>query len=57
MFKFKAANHVFEEETPDKYTSAGFLPVRIGDLFNHYKVVHKLGYGAYSTVWLAEDVR
>lgn len=32
--------------------------MRIGDLFNDgkYKIVSKLGYGVYSTVWLAFDL-
>ena len=33
--------------------------MNIGDVFNggRYKVIHKLGYGAVSTVWLARDLR
>ena len=39
--------------------SGGFLRVRLGDLFDNqrYKVLRKLGYGQYSTVWLARDDR
>jgi hypothetical protein len=39
--------------------SGGFLRVRLGDLFDsqRYKVLRKLGYGQYSTVWLARDDR
>jgi hypothetical protein len=39
--------------------SGGFLRVRLGDLFDNqqYKVLRKLGYGQYSTVWLARDER
>ncbi|KND88077.1 Serine/threonine-protein kinase SRPK [Tolypocladium ophioglossoides CBS 100239] len=46
------------EETMTRYCKGGYHPVRIGDLFNHdkYKIVSKLGYGAYSTVWLAFDL-
>ena len=39
--------------------SGGFLRVRLGDVFDNqrYKVLRKLGYGQYSTVWLARDDR
>ncbi len=39
------------------YVPGGYHPVHLGDeLANgRYKIVHKLGYGAYSTVWLARD--
>ncbi|KIW19693.1 hypothetical protein PV08_00267 [Exophiala spinifera] len=48
----------FEEERLPWYDAAQFYPVRIGELFDSkYKVVGKLGYGAYSTVWLCRDVR
>jgi hypothetical protein len=50
-----------EEESPINYTSQTrfhrFHPVRIGDIYNGYKVVRKLGYGTFSTAWLAEDLR
>ncbi|KAK3984177.1 Serine/threonine-protein kinase [Cladorrhinum sp. PSN332] len=43
------------EESIGRYCEGGYHPVRIGDVFNggKYKVVSKLGYGVYSTVWLA----
>lgn len=35
----------------------GFLSVYIGDVYhNKYKVLNKIGYGLYSTVWLARDL-
>ncbi len=39
------------------YVPGGYHPVHFGDeLANgRYRIVHKLGYGAYSTVWLARD--
>lgn len=45
------------EENAARYCAGGYHPVQIGDSFNHgrYKVVNKLGYGMYSTVWLAFD--
>lgn len=46
-----------EEETFSDYLSARYYPVRIGEVFfSKYQVVGKLGYGAYSTVWLARDL-
>ena len=40
------------------YEPGGYYPVELGDKFsNHYVVEHKLGYGGYSTVWLARDLR
>lgn len=44
-------------EEADFYSTGGFHPVSLGDTFNSgtYKVVRKLGYGQYSTVWLARD--
>ena len=46
------------EERIARYCKGGYHPVRIGDLFNHdkYRVVGKLGYRVYSTVWLALDL-
>lgn len=45
------------EESLGRYCPGGYHPVRIGDIFNDgkYKVLRKLGYGVYSTVWLAHD--
>lgn len=44
-------------EEADFYSTGGFHPVSLGDTFNSgsYKVLRKLGYGQYSTVWLARD--
>ena len=41
------------------YRPGGFHPVSIGDVFanGRYKVLHKLGWGVSSTVWLARDRR
>ena len=39
------------------YKPEEFYPVHIGEIFkNQYQVVGKLGYGAYSTVWLCRDL-
>jgi serine/threonine-protein kinase SRPK3 len=47
----------FSEESRARYCQGGYHPVRIGDVFasGRYRVLCKLGYGIYSTVWLAFD--
>jgi hypothetical protein len=43
-------------ESPERYHPGGYHPVAIGDhLHDRYRIVHKLGHGGYSTVWLARD--
>ncbi len=49
------------ETTEDvtRYISGGYHPILIGDHLGplnepHYRIVHKLGYGSYATVWLAQ---
>lgn len=44
-------------ENLEGYRSGGYHPTHIGDQYcdSRYEVVHKLGYGSYSTVWLAKD--
>ncbi|KAK9360363.1 hypothetical protein V1504DRAFT_455180 [Lipomyces starkeyi] len=41
------------------YRSGGFHPVSVGDSFcgGRYRVLHKLEFGGFSTVWLARDER
>ncbi|OBT69953.1 hypothetical protein VE03_00494 [Pseudogymnoascus sp. 23342-1-I1] len=42
----------------DVYRPGGFHPVYIGDVYHDkYKVLNKIGYGVYSTVWLARDLQ
>ena len=44
------------EENRDRYVPGGYHPVYLNEIFNkRYQVVQKLGYGLYSTVWLAKD--
>jgi serine/threonine-protein kinase SRPK3 len=46
------------EEGRDVYHLGGFHPVYIGDVYHdRYEVLNKVGYGAYSTVWLARDLK
>ncbi|KAI0832021.1 kinase-like domain-containing protein [Trametes gibbosa] len=54
-------------EELELYRPGGYHPVAIGDMLDaqpdlpapqrRYRILHKLGYGAYATVWLARDVR
>jgi hypothetical protein len=41
----------------EEYSLGGYHPSVIGDLFHdgRYEVIHKLGFGGYSTTWLARD--
>lgn len=48
----------FEEERLPWYRADQFYPVHIGETFvSKYRVVGKLGYGAYSTVWLCRNIK
>ncbi|KKA20009.1 hypothetical protein T310_6007 [Rasamsonia emersonii CBS 393.64] len=43
-------------ERLERYRPGGYHPVVIGGcLHDRYRIVHKLGFGAYSTTWLARD--
>lgn len=44
-------------ENLENYRNGGYHPVKLGDKFKdgQYQIVHKLGYGGFSTVWLARD--
>lgn len=48
-----------DAEPLNRYRVGGYHPITLGDLFNdgRYKVLHKLGWGGYSTVWAATDLR
>ncbi|TRZ01095.1 hypothetical protein DNTS_029972 [Danionella cerebrum] len=47
-----------EHEDPRDYCKGGYHPVHIEDVFNkRYKVLSKLGWGYFSTVWLCIDLR
>ncbi|QPC74606.1 hypothetical protein HYE68_005358 [Fusarium pseudograminearum] len=57
FIRIPVTNKVEEETLPD-YLPARYYPVRIGEVFiGRYQVVGKLGFGASSTVWLANDLR
>ena len=48
-----------DEEDWEDYVKGGYHPVHIGDTFSdaRYQVVRKLGWGHFSTVWLAKDTK
>ncbi|KIW11836.1 hypothetical protein PV08_09109 [Exophiala spinifera] len=59
--KPKAEEDVFEHlsapvECVQDYVPGGLHPVHLGDMVGRYKMLRKLGYGGYSTVWLAQDI-
>ena len=44
------------EEGHNAYRPGGYHPVRIGEVYNNrYEIQRKLGWGHFSTVWLAVD--
>jgi hypothetical protein len=60
-FPYHRTEYHSEEESSINYMSQPcfyrFRPVLIGDIYNGYKIVWKLGYGKFSIAWLAEDLR
>lgn len=46
-------------ESLENYGPGGYHPVHLGDRFSagRYEVVHKLGHGRYSTIWLCKDLQ
>ena len=56
QYKFSGLDPI---EDIESYRPGGLYPVSIGDVFanGRYKVLHKLGCGGSSTVWLARDQR
>lgn len=43
-------------EELERYRPGVYHPVTIGEWLNcRYHIVHKLGFGAYSTIWMAKD--
>jgi len=46
-----------EEEEEEEYKKGGYHPVSLGNVFHsRYRITAKLGWGHFSTVWLASDL-
>ena len=51
-------NWIQDVETLGEYRPGGYHPIMVGDvLHDRYQIADKLGFGGYSTVWLARDTR
>jgi serine/threonine protein kinase len=50
-------SQLYNVENVEEYRPGGYHPIVIGDLFadGRYRVIHKLGFGGSSTIWLARD--
>lgn len=55
----ETSDYTSEDEGTEDYRRGGYHAVRIGDTFKHgrYVVQSKLGWGHFSTVWLAWDTK
>ncbi|KAK0391163.1 hypothetical protein NLU13_0664 [Sarocladium strictum] len=51
------SNILYNQEKVSRYRPGGYHPVCLGDRFKEgrYRIAHKLGWGGFSTVWLAKD--
>src|SRR6267154_812375 len=52
-------SRLYNIEDIEDYQPGGYHPISIGDTFDQgrYRILHKLGFGGSSTVWLARDQR
>ncbi|GLB05372.1 hypothetical protein AtubIFM57258_000652 [Aspergillus tubingensis] len=54
---YEQNNLLYSQEKLSKYRPGGYHPVSLGDTLKdgRYEIHHKLGWGGFSTVWLAHD--
>ena len=52
IYKSQLSNN---DEDPE-YSYFGYHPVFISEIYDKYKIIEKIGYGGYSTVWKVEDI-
>jgi serine/threonine-protein kinase SRPK3 len=57
LSNFQKSNLLYDQEPMSRYCAGGYHPICLGDTFeqHRYQVYHKLGWGGFSTVWLAWD--
>jgi serine/threonine-protein kinase SRPK3 len=48
-----------DAEPLERYHHGGYHPTHLGDILHQgrYKILHKLGWEGYATVWLARDFK
>lgn len=48
-----------DAEPLKQYRKGGYHPTHLGDVLKagRYRIIHKLGWGGYATVWLARDLK
>lgn len=46
-----------DAEPLHRYCIGGYHPLKLGDVLKHgrYRIMHKVGWGGYSTTWVARD--
>ncbi|KAM5431951.1 hypothetical protein McanMca71_005922 [Microsporum canis] len=50
--------YIEDIERLERYQLGGYHPILIGDILkDRYQVVHKLGHGTFSTIWLSQDIQ
>ncbi|RDI86973.1 hypothetical protein Vi05172_g3207 [Venturia inaequalis] len=61
MYRTDQVSHIcdVDAEPLHRYRRGGYHPISLGDLLKdgRYRIMHKLGWGGYSTVWAARDQR
>ena len=57
IFRYDDSEDDSEDEGIKEYQMGGYHPVHLGEvLIQRYVIVQKLGWGQFSTIWLAKDM-